>query len=505
MDNANNHSKKKKISEQIEKVNCKLYSLEAVRLAMIEAIPDALLMVNHEGIITYVNHQLELIFGYTQEELIGEKMEILIPEPYRAKHSIYREHYFKNPHTRPMGLGMDLVAQHKNGSIFSVEISLSPLNTSEGKFVIAIIRDISKRVLQTKELQKHEEALQKANKILENDKRSLQEINTKIILITEFSETLIACSNENEIIDAVHSYVGEILNFSRGALYLYDYSHDEYQLKTSWGELKNSFKLQFNSQECWGVRQGSLHEKNLFHPGVQCKHLADFKSNTAYLCVPIIARSDIYGLITLEIDEVNFQSSMVKVLVKMISKTIAIAIANVNLQELLKDEALHDTLTGLYNRRFFDDYLNRQIHHAQREGQEFGLLLFDIDNFKQVNDTYGHEIGDTILQQLGVLLKKIIRVEDIVCRYGGEEFICVLSNSSLNFTKTRGEELRYAISNLFPGPIPPKITISLGISNYPNHGTTPSELIAAADEAMYLAKKTGKNRLAVFNGSDKQK
>lgn len=483
---------------EVEEANRRLRSLEATRMAMIEAIPDAMLVVNREGIIIYINHPLEALFGYAQDELLGKKIELLIPEPFRKKHATHRESYFKNPLVRPMGTGRELSGQHKNGSIFSVEISLSPLLTPEGQFALAIIRDISQHVQQTKKLETNEEELQKVNQKLEQDRNSLQKINNKIILITEFSETLIACANEHEIIEAISSYISEILNFSKGALYLFNRLDNEFELKTFWGESQNSFKLKFNTRECWGMRNGTLHEKNSFHPAVQCQHLPEFQPAISYICMPVIAHNEVYGLISLQVENVNFQASMVNVIVNMVSKTIAIAVANVNLQQLLKDQALHDTLTGLYNRRFFDDYLKRQIINAQREKQEFGIILFDIDNFKQANDTYGHEVGDTILHRLGMLLSKIIRANDVVCRYGGEEFVCVLSNSSSALTKKRGEEIRVAVSKLFEGPMPPRTTISVGVSAYPSDGATACELIEAADKAMYVAKRMGKNRLVMF-------
>lgn len=178
-------------NEDLNRINQQLRSSEAIREAIIQAIPDAMLTINQQGTITDINHPLELLFGYTRAELIGQKMEILLPESYRANHPAHRNSYFKDPWIRPMGNNMNLFGQQKNGKIFSVEISLSPLTTSEGKFAIAIIRDISQRIKQTQLLKEKEIQLTETNEKLLHEKQALDTSNHKRLLLNELGEALI--------------------------------------------------------------------------------------------------------------------------------------------------------------------------------------------------------------------------------------------------------------------------------------------------------------------------
>jgi len=129
--------------------------------------------------------------------------------------------------------------------------------------------------------------------------------------------------------------------------------------------------------------------------------------------------------------------------------------------------------------------------------------MFDIDDFKKINDTYGHEVGDTILEKIGNLMTRLTRGDDVICRYGGEEFVCVLQNCSLTLAIKRAEEFRIKIANMTKGDYPPSITISLGVSIYPTDASIPSELIEASDKALYESKKTGKNKVTAYSDLDK--
>lgn len=186
----------------------------------------------------------------------------------------------------------------------------------------------------------------------------------------------------------------------------------------------------------------------------------------------------------------------------MVSKTIALAIANINLRNLLRDQSIHDTLTGLYNRRFLDEFLIKQLFYTKRQKQTLAIIMFDLDDFKKINDTHGHEVGDIILEKLGQLMTSITRAEDAVCRYGGEEFICILQNCSLILAKKRAEEFRQKIQDMIKEPFPPAVTISLGISIYPTDGLLPNELIETADKALYASKKAGKNKVTAYSDMD---
>ena len=168
-----------------------------------------------------------------------------------------------------------------------------------------------------------------------------------------------------------------------------------------------------------------------------------------------------------------------------------------DLQARLKEQVIRDPLTGLFNRRYLQETLGRELARASRDGFPIGMVMIDIDHFKQVNDSHGHEAGDIILQALGRLLLGGIRTGDIACRYGGEEFLLILPKASRAITAERAEQWRVAFEALRTvyGGKTIQATISLGVAIYPEDGVTAEAVIRAADQAMYRAKALGRNRV----------
>jgi len=167
------------------------------------------------------------------------------------------------------------------------------------------------------------------------------------------------------------------------------------------------------------------------------------------------------------------------------------------LQAQLREHAHRDPLTGLYNRRYLDATLEREMARCKREGQALSVILVDIDHFKKVNDTYGHQAGDAVLLHLSGMLAGMARAGDVACRYGGEEFLLLMPTMPLEIALERAESLRHGFGTLDVsfGDFRLQTTVSIGIAVYPGHGTTPDELIRAADRALYRAKHGGRNRV----------
>jgi len=171
-----------------------------------------------------------------------------------------------------------------------------------------------------------------------------------------------------------------------------------------------------------------------------------------------------------------------------------------DLQEKLREQANRDSLTGLFNRRYLEGTLERELARCKREGAPLSMLLLDIDHFKLVNDTYGHQAGDEVLRVFGQLLLEHARAEDIVCRYGGEEFLLVLPKMPLDIARERGSYLLklFAERAISFGELRIRITTSIGIATAPRHSDSAEGLVRCADEALYLAKRNGRNRVVAF-------
>jgi diguanylate cyclase (GGDEF)-like protein/PAS domain S-box-containing protein len=168
--------------------------------------------------------------------------------------------------------------------------------------------------------------------------------------------------------------------------------------------------------------------------------------------------------------------------------------------ERLEQESIRDPLTGLYNRRYLEDTLARETRRAVRSEHSLGVIMLDLDHFKKFNDTYGHDAGDAVLREAGAFLAKSVRAEDIVCRFGGEEFVIILPMADLHTTSTRAERIRLQLSEVrifHQGRALGTIAVSIGVAELPQHGTSPKELLERADVALYRAKHQGRDRVVV--------
>lgn len=170
------------------------------------------------------------------------------------------------------------------------------------------------------------------------------------------------------------------------------------------------------------------------------------------------------------------------------------------LQGRLAEQAVRDPLTRLYNRRYLDETLEREVARARREGHPLSVVLLDVDHFKKLNDSYGHQAGDEVLKALAELLRNDTRTEDVACRYGGEEFLVLLPSMPLDKAHERAEHWRSQLErHVFSfGNFSLSATASFGVSSYPHHGKTPDELTRTADAALYSAKRNGRNRVEKY-------
>lgn len=179
-----------------------------------------------------------------------------------------------------------------------------------------------------------------------------------------------------------------------------------------------------------------------------------------------------------------------------VSEQAALAMANLELREKLRLQALRDPLTGLLNRRFIDEWMDREVARTDSSGRSFGVIMADIDHFKQINDLHGHEAGDQILKSVGETISGALRPSDLPCRYGGEEFLLLIADVDEPVLVARAELVRNQVENLqvsHRGSMLPGITLSAGVALYPQHGATAAAVIAAADGALYAAKRSGRN------------
>jgi diguanylate cyclase (GGDEF)-like protein len=232
--------------------------------------------------------------------------------------------------------------------------------------------------------------------------------------------------------------------------------------------------------------------------GLFCRHVSQ-PAECSYLDVPMMASGEAMGVLYIERAGENGFHQGAQDLAKTVAEHLALSLSNLRLRETLRAQSIRDSLTGLFNRRYMEESLDRELHRADRRKAPVGIIMLDIDHFKDFNDTYGHDAGDLILRELGTLLQRGIRKEDIACRLGGEEFILILPDAPLEVTRQRAERIREEVQALhivYLHQTLGLVTVSLGVAVFPENSTTAEGILRKVDEAMYRAKRQGRNCVA---------
>jgi diguanylate cyclase (GGDEF)-like protein len=279
-----------------------------------------------------------------------------------------------------------------------------------------------------------------------------------------------------------------------GALYVFNNSRDRLVLSSSWGNADGQ-KLPetINPNSCWAVKRGKPHTNHTEPDRLCCEH---HSSSAAILEIPMIARGEIVGLLQIFAEGADAEERLetVTALAAALADGMSLALANMALREKLRNQALRDPLTGLYNRRYMEDTLQRMVRLAERENREISVLMLDLDHFKRLNDERGHAFGDQVLKDTAVALIGSLRETDVVCRYGGEEIVVILPDCPIERAVDKAEQLRLRIEELSNAHGAP-ISASFGVSSVPHTSQSVSDVLAAADSALYKAKQNGRNQV----------
>lgn len=283
-----------------------------------------------------------------------------------------------------------------------------------------------------------------------------------------------------------------------GALYVFNNSRDRLVLSTHWGRVGDEPSRQLsetiNPNSCWALKRGKPHLNLAGSDKLCCAHHAH--DGPTVLEIPMIARGEIVGLLQLFATGADAETRLGTVtgLGTALADGMSLALANMALREKLRNQALRDPLTGLYNRRFMEDSLQRFVRLADREQREISLLMIDLDHFKRLNDEHGHAFGDQVLRETATTLLGALRETDIVCRYGGEELVVILPDCPIERAADKAEFLRLRIEEL-SNAHGADISASFGVASLPHTSQSVTDLLSAADAALYRAKQGGRNQV----------
>jgi len=473
-----------------------------------------------EGRNVYINNEIKLILGYTPEEI----------------QKIHSSLFIKLWHPNDLAILSERIKRFdraKDGEVIETEYRLKDRlgewhwfysrdtifsRTPEGKAwqILGTATDITNR-------KQMEEELHQANQELNSLVKQLEQRNLEIIRLGELSDVLQACLTIEEAYKVIAQMLQPLFSNMSGGIFITSASRklveavavwEEESEKTSLEEvrkinysvnykqisLSDSFPSQqlFSPHECWSLRRGRLHFIKGKNSGLICKHIHTRPAES--LCVPMMAQGEALGILYLSAKQPAQITEAKQILAVTVAEHIALALANLRLRETLQHQSIRDPLTGLYNRRYLEESLERELHRANKVNQSLAVMMLDVDYFKKFNDTFGHDAGDAVLRELGIFLQKDTRVSDIACRYGGEEFTLIMPVASILDVQERAESLRRGVKCLnlqHQGQHLGVITLSIGVAVYPEHGITGEELIQAADTALYAAKKGGRDRVSI--------
>jgi diguanylate cyclase (GGDEF)-like protein len=352
--------------------------------------------------------------------------------------------------------------------------------------------------LLTVELDEREEAQARLTRAV----RELERHRHDSELLSEMNDRLQVCRDVSEVAPVLGLYGAKLFPKSAGSVHLLNEDRSRMVPLVQWGTDAEPCGLE--QDDCWALRRGQTHVVTGPGDELVCAHVETLPEG-GYLCLPMVAQGNLSGLLHVRFlvaPEVGKPTSLEQLepVARSAAERTAVAVASLQLRARLREQSVHDPLTGLHNRRYMEESLAREIPRAQRNDASLAVAMLDLDHFKVFNDTYGHDAGDALLRELGDLLRRSVRAEDVACRFGGEEFTLIMPSMDAESALRRGEQICERVRSLqvdYQGQRIGDVTISIGIAILPEHGQTADDLIRAADAALYDAKSAGRDRVEI--------
>lgn len=398
--------------------------------------------------------------------------------------------------------------EHRTARSFTVRIRHPKLGIRQIEVGCGVVVDIDHRVerlvgvhLDVTDRQQVTEALRQSNSELARGLSRLARQNRQIKALGWLGEALQNCVVMDEICAPICSFMPVLFDGYSGCIYLRHASGNHLDAVADFGALTGSARV-FPPSDCLAIRRGEFHWADA-RDGLRCRHLPNPERLGITLCVPLIAQGETLGMLFMQPSAADAPApdpearQEIERMAAMTADRIGIAIANIQLGIKLKNQSIRDPLTGQFNRRYLEETLEREISRALREQASLAVLMIDVDHFKIFNDTYGHDIGDRVLHLIGVTLAQFCRTGDVVCRFGGEEFVVMMPTTRLAQAAAKAQELCEAVRRIdYKLRIASHpVTISVGVATFPADAPTRDGLLKAADQALYAAKKAGRDRV----------
>ncbi len=458
----------------------------AFRKDLLEAIPAPVFFKDAQGRYEGVNHAFTEFFGRAEADLIGKTVHECWPRENADRFYAEDQALFQTPGVQIY----EAQIRHPRGDLRSVVFHKATLHHPDGRLrgLIGFILDVTER--------------KAAEAALRASLADVQRHNARMITLNRTNDLLLSCMTLEEAYMVIGRGAGRLFAGYHGALAVPDEtSESKSRVVATWGDL-TAVPATFPLDHCRALRSGAIYEVPDPAGGARCTHLRE--PPPAHLCVPLTVHGETLGLLHLGAGELLTEERFadLRTLAIAFSEAIKLALSNIRLQEALREQAIRDPLTSLFNRRYLDETLPRELDRARRLREPLAVAMLDLDHFKRFNDTFGHEAGDAVLRALGTLLGRTLRSSDLACRYGGEEFTLILPGSSLSDARARLDGLRESVTQLrvpYQGADLPPITVSIGVTAARAQETDAAAVLARADAALYQAKDGGRNQVITGN------
>ena len=444
----------------------------------------------------YVSNAFEEVWGMSRQELYlrpSAWIDVVHPDDRERVSNFFLQ--------SASGVAIDMQYRlvRPDGALRWISARTFPVHNEKGDLhrVVGIAEDITVR-------KEEEAALRAAHQKLHVALRESEQRAKEASKLSELVDVLQSCQSVEEAYRIAGGALPRILTSESGALCIISASRNIVETVASWGQASTTEKA-FPPDTCWALRRGKIHQVEDSSSPMRCAHVEG--SVGGYVCVPLAAHGETLGVLYIEraartsIPAGLLPEDQMAALARQgsaIGERMSLALATLRLRDVLRSQSIRDPLTGLFNRRYMEESLERELRRAERNGQSVGFIMLDIDHFKHFNDTFGHQAGDALLRALGDLVGERTRGQDVACRFGGEEFSLILAGASRDAAHRRAALLREEVKRLaatHAGQLLGKITLSFGVAAYPGDGSTAEEVIRAADKALYAAKAAGRDRI----------
>jgi diguanylate cyclase (GGDEF)-like protein len=333
---------------------------------------------------------------------------------------------------------------------------------------------------------------------------ALRQEREELAALNRFSEAVTQCTSEQEIYEHVLYSIRERFRPRQVIIFVLNLEENFLEAVATLVPLPEEIRewpIIPEPHNCKAVRMGRRFRVNDVSAEPLCPSRFVAPTEGSYYCGPLIAGGVIIGAVRVEGPKALWTPERESLLESYLSGA-ATALSNLRLLESTKQQANVDELTGLYNRRFLEEYARKLLAMARRKDQPLGVIMMDLDHFKTFNDVYGHETGDRILRHFAKTASRAIREANLAARYGGEEFVALLPETGSESSMLVAERIRQAVERMVvpsgtEKPLP-QVTVSLGIAIYPEHGRGFEEVVQAADKALYESKRAGRNRSTLY-------